>query len=129
MTPYEIVTGYAEALAQGDVLKAFSFFSADVLWHQPGDNQFSGLKPGAEDIGNMISAMMRVSNNTFSISPNGKMMLNDNLVAMPLLFSGQIEDRSIDMPGIDLFRVDAGKIAEVWLFSDDQMAEDTFWGL
>ena len=32
------------------------------------------------------------------------------------------------MPGIDLFKVEAGKIIEIWLFSDDQEAEDAFWG-
>jgi hypothetical protein len=32
------------------------------------------------------------------------------------------------MDGVDLIRVEGGKIAEVWLFSFDQPAEDVFWG-
>ena len=32
------------------------------------------------------------------------------------------------MAGVDLLRVENGKIAEVWLFSEDQPAEDAFWG-
>ena len=32
------------------------------------------------------------------------------------------------MNGIDLFRMDDGKIKEVWLFSSDQAVEDAFWG-
>lgn len=62
------------------------------------------------------------------MTPNGNLMVNDNLVAMPLRFSGTNDDRNMDISGLDLFKVEAGKITEVWLFSDDQEAEDAFWG-
>jgi uncharacterized protein len=32
------------------------------------------------------------------------------------------------MEGVDLLRIADGKVAEVWLFSADQAAEDAFWG-
>lgn len=32
------------------------------------------------------------------------------------------------MGGIDVLRVEDGKIAERWLFSADQEAEEAFWG-
>ncbi|MCH5685225.1 ester cyclase [Niabella sp. W65] len=76
----------------------------------------------------MIGGMMEVSKGTFALKPNGNIMANGDLVAMPLRFSGAIDDRTMDMPGIDLFKVKEGKITEVWLFSDDQNAEDIFWG-
>lgn len=128
MTAKEIVSAYAEALGKGDIPTAFSFFSEDVQWHQLGNHRFSGLKKGAEEIGKMIGEMMEVSKGTFALAPNGNLMVNGNLIAMPLRFSGTIDDRSMAMPGIDLFKVEAGKITAVWLFSDDQEAEDTFWG-
>jgi len=128
MTAKEIVVAYADALSKGDVRAAFSFFSAEVQWHQPGNNQFSGLKKGADEIGKMIGGMMEVSKGTFALKPNGNIMANGDLVAMPLRFSGAIDDRTMDMPGIDLFKVKEGKITEVWMFSDDQNAEDIFWG-
>jgi hypothetical protein len=31
------------------------------------------------------------------------------------------------MAGIDVLRIEGGKIKEVWLFSEDQAAEDAFW--
>lgn len=128
MTAKEVIMAYAEALGKGDVPTAFSFFCEEVQWHQPGNNQFSGLKKGADEIGKMIGAMMEVSKGTFALTPNGNLMVNGNLVAMPLRFSGTIDDRKMDMAGIDLFKVEAGKITEIWLFSEDQEAEDTFWG-
>lgn len=128
MTAKEVVIAYGEALGKGDVPTAFSYFSENVQWHQPGNNQFSGLKKGADEIGQMIGGMMEVSKGTFALTPNGNLMVNGELVAMPLRFRGTIDDRKMDMAGIDLFKVENGKITEVWLFSDDQEAEDTFWG-
>ncbi len=128
MTAKEIVLAYAQALGKGDVPAAFSFFSEDVKWHQPGSNQFSGVKQGADEIGKMIGGMMEISKGTFALAPNGDLMVNGNLVAMPLRFSGTIEDRKMDMAGIDLFKVENEKITEVWLFSEDQEAENVFWG-
>lgn len=128
MTAIEVVIAYGEALGKGDIPTAFSYFSDNVKWHQPGDNQFSGLKNGANEIGKMIAGMMEVSKGTFALTPNGNLMVNGELVAMPLRFSGTIEDRKMDMNGIDLFKVENGKITEVWLFSGDQEAENTFWG-
>lgn len=128
MKAKEVIMAYAEALGKGDVPTAFLYFSEKVQWHQPGNNQFSGLKSGADEIGKMIGGMMEVSGGTFALTPAGNLMVNGNLVAMPLRFSGTIDDRKMDMSGIDLFLVEEGKITEVWLFSDDQEAEDTFWG-
>jgi hypothetical protein len=128
MTPREVVLAYAEALGKGDVPAAFSFFSTAVRWHQPGTHQFAGIKKGTDEIGKMLSDMMEAANGTFALKPNGNIMVNGNLVTMPVSFSGTIEDRKIEMTGIDLFEVKEGKITGVWLFSNDQEVEDTFWG-
>ena len=128
MTPKEVVVAYAEALGKGDVPAAFSFFSSEAKWYQPGTHQFAGIKNGTDEIGKMLGGMMEAAKGTFALKPNGNIMVNGNLVAMPVRFSGIIDDRKIDMDGIDLFEVSEGKIAGVWLFSDDQEVEDTFWG-
>ncbi|MEQ8472328.1 MAG: ester cyclase [Marinoscillum sp.] len=72
--------------------------------------------------------MMEATKGTFVVKPNGSLMDNNDLVVMPVRFSGTNEGRNIDMTGVDLFEVKDGKIVKVWLFSDDQKAEDEFWG-
>ncbi|WP_440881465.1 nuclear transport factor 2 family protein [Tenacibaculum sp. C7A-26P2] len=128
MTPKEVVIAYAEALGKGDIPTAFSYFSNEIKWHQPGSNKFSGTKNGPNGVGEMFSQMMDISKGTFALKPNGNIMENNDLVVMPVRFSGEIENRKIDMAGIDLFKVVDGKVTEVWLFSDDQVVEDNFWG-
>jgi ketosteroid isomerase-like protein len=128
MKPKEVVVAYAEALGKGDVPAAFSFLSTKAKWHQPGTHQFSGIKNGTDEIGKMLGGMMEAAKGTFALKPSGNVMVNGNFVVMPVRFSGTIGDRTIDMTGIDLFEVREGKITGVWLFSDDQEVEDTFWG-
>lgn len=128
MTPTEVVTAYAAALSQGDIPAAFSFFSPEAKWHQPGSHQFAGTKTGLEAIGKMLEDMMAATEGSLVVNPAGALMANGNLVSFPVHFSGKIADRTVDMKGVDLFEVADEKIVQVWLFSEDQTAENEFWG-
>ena len=55
-------------------------------------------------------------------------MVNGELVAVPVRFTGRRDVVSMDMAGVDLLTIREGKIAEVHLFSEDGVAEDAFWG-
>lgn len=127
MTAKEVVMAYSEALSKGDVPTAFSYFSPDAKWHQPGNNKFSGTQSGLEAIGKMLSEMMAVTQGTLVIKPAGAMMVNGNLVSCPVRFSAKNGSKSVDMEGNDLYEVADGKIVQVWLFSENQEAEDIFW--
>jgi ketosteroid isomerase-like protein len=128
MTSVQVVGAYFKSLAEGDIPGAFSHFDANVTWSQPGDNQFSGVKTGPEQIGARIGKMMEYSEGSLVIAPAGEMMVSDNLVAAPIRFSAKKGDKSMDMSGVDLFEVKDGKITKVWLFSENQSNEDEFWG-
>ena len=128
MTAKEVVEAYSLALSIGDIPRAFSFFSSDAKWHQPGNNRFSGTKTGLDEIGKMLSEMMGASQGTLVIKPISAMMVNGNFVSCPVQFSAKSGNKSVDMTGNDLYEVANGKIVQVWLFSEDQPKEDEFWG-
>lgn len=128
MTALEVVTAYSKALSKGDIPTAFSHFSADAKWHQPGNHQFAGTKTGLDAIGKMLGDMMGATQGSLVINPRGALMVNGNLVSFATRFSGKIGNRTVDMNGVDLFEVVNEKIVQVWLFSEDQAAEDEFWG-
>lgn len=127
MTAKEVVEAYSIALSKGDVPTAFSHFSPNAKWHQPGNNKFSGTQTGLEAIGKMLSEMMAVTQGTLVIKPASAMMVNGNFVSCPVRFSAKSGDKSVEMDGNDLYEVVDGKIVQVWLFSEDQIAEDLFW--
>ena len=128
MTATKVVEAYSIALSQGDIPTAFSHFSPDAKWHQPGKHQYAGTKNGLAAIGKMLGDMMGATQGSLVVRPTGALMENGNLVSFPVHFSGKIGDRTVDMNGVDLFEVVNGKIVQVWLFSENQAAEDVFWG-
>ncbi|MFY9714966.1 MAG: nuclear transport factor 2 family protein [Microbacterium sp.] len=127
-TPAAVAADYFNALASGDVPTAMDLLSADVVWHQPGANRFSGDHAGLDGVGALLGGMMKASEGSFQLSVAGPAMENGELVAVPVRFTGTRAAASMDMGGIDLLTVRDGKIVEVHLFSEDGPAEDVFWG-
>jgi ketosteroid isomerase-like protein len=127
-SPAAVAASYFEALGRGDVPAAMELLSAGVVWHQPGANRFSGDHSGTDGVGALLGGMMAASEGTFRLDVTGPSMVNGELVAVPVRFSGSRSDAAMDMAGVDLITVRDGKIVEVHLFSEDAATEDTFWG-
>ncbi|UII31342.1 nuclear transport factor 2 family protein [Fulvivirga ulvae] len=119
-----IVETYFNAMAKGDIAKALTCFAANVKWHQPGMNKFSGLKSSPDEIGQMIFGMIEDAGGSLIIRPNGLLTESGDLVAAPIRFTFVKRNQSLDMGG--LFEVKNGEIAYVWLFSENQQ-EDGLW--
>jgi ketosteroid isomerase-like protein len=128
MTNIDIAKSYIKAIQTGDQATLGSLISPQIVWHQPGDNQFSGVKNGIAEFGAMFGAMMATSGGTFAITHAHRFLANGDLVTIELEFAAQRDDIKLDQAGIDLLRIADGEIIEVWLFSSDPELEDAFWG-
>jgi ketosteroid isomerase-like protein len=127
-TPAAVASTYFEALGRGDIPTVMAQFSDDVIWHQPGANRFSGDHAGVAGVGALLGGMMEASEGSFQLAVSGPAMVNGELVAVPVRFSGTRSGAAMDMAGVDLLTVREGKIVEVHLFSEDGSTEDAFWG-
>ncbi len=123
----KIVRDYFEAVATGDLAKLPELLSETLVWHQPGASDLSGTYNGRDAVFGLIGSFMERSRGTFKFDSIGNILGNGDHVAVTLHFSGTTGDRSMSMAGIDVLHIENGKIQEVWLFSDDQDAEDAFW--
>lgn len=128
MTNIDIAKSYITAVQTGDQAALGSLISPHVVWHQPGDNQFSGVKNGIAEFGAMFGGMMAASGGTFAITHAHRFLANGDLVAIEIEFAAQRDGIKLDQPGIDLLRIADGKIVEVWLLSSNPEQEDAFWG-
>ena len=128
MTNIDIAKSYITAVQTGDQAALGSLISPHVVWHQPGDNQFSGVKNGIAEFGAMFGGMMAASGGTFAITHAHRFLANGDLVAIEIEFAAQRDGIKLDQPGIDLLRIADRKIVEVWLFSSNPEQEDAFWG-
>lgn len=122
-----IVRDYFDAVATGDLAKLPELLSETLVWHQPGFSDLSGTYNGRDAVFGLIGKFMERSQGTFKFDSIGNILGNGDYVAVTLNFSGTTDSRSMSMAGIDVLRIESGKIQEVWLFSDDQPAEDAFW--
>ncbi|MFS8096638.1 nuclear transport factor 2 family protein [Lentzea alba] len=128
-TPLAVITTYFDALEAGDFATVSATFADDIVWHQPGANRFSGIHHGSAAVGEMIGGMMTVSEGTFTLKRNAPLMVNGSIVAAPVHWTAKRSGAEMDGVGVDLMRVENGKVAEVWLFTADPAEEDAFWGV
>ncbi|PPG40077.1 nuclear transport factor 2 family protein [Pseudoclavibacter sp. RFBA6] len=127
MTAIETFTTYDTSLAAGDLPAVAAMLAPDVIWHQPGGNPLSGRKVGPEGVLAHLGRFFELSGGTFRLVTRTA-VANGDLVVATVEFSAQREGRTpLAQSGIDVFRIADGLIAEVWLFSEDQAAEDEFW--
>ena len=118
-SPLAVITTYFEALESGDFATVAAQFADDVVWHQPGSNRFSGVHHGPDAVGAMIGGMMSISEGTFTLRRTGPLMVNGDVVAATVHWTGKRSGAEMDGVGVDLMRVAGGKVAEVWLFTAD----------
>ena len=128
MNNIDIAKAYIKAVQTNDQATLGSLISPDVIWHQPGNNQFSGMHRGMAKVGPMLGKMTEASKGTFAITRADHYMANGDWVAITIEFVGERDSLKLKQPGVDLIRIEGGKIVEVRLFSSDQAQEDAFWG-
>ena len=115
MTPIEIAQTYIRAVQTGDQAALAGLFAPDVVWHQPGKNRFSGTRRGLPAVVEMLGGMMDVSRGTFRIERASRYMENGGWVTIELEFVAERSGVNMAQPGIDLLKIDNGKIVEVRL--------------
>lgn len=122
-----IVQNYVDFLGKGEMDKVGQLLADDVIWHQPGTSHLSGIYRGKEKLFAHLGTFMKLSSNTFRVSKVHSVMANEDMVSASLHFEAERDGRKLSMDGVDVMRIDGGKIKEVWLFSGDQALEDAFW--
>lgn len=125
----QIVQTYFEALAKGDLVTLGNLFAEDIIWHQPGKGSLSKTYHGKAELFPLFGKFMEISGGSFKIDFVKNIMANQEFVIATLSFSAEkANGQRIQMDGVDMMKIEDGKIKEVYLFSADQAAEDEFWG-
>lgn len=128
MSAIDVVGRYGAAVAAGDMDALARTLTADVVWHQPGANSLSGDHVGPAAVVAHLGAFMERSAGTFTLVTESATESGD-LVSTTVRFTARRDGAvDLDQHGVDVFRIEGNRIAEVWLISEDQRAEDLFWG-
>ena len=122
----EVFNAYTEALSKGDFEAVFDIMSDNIVWHMGGESSLSGIIKGKQALGERLGEFAKRSNGTFRVITNWAAS-NDCFVAASVVSLAERGEEKLNNPGIDLFRIENGKIQEVWTFSEQQAVEDKFW--
>ena len=122
----KVFNTYTEALSRGDFEAAFETMADTIVWHMGGESSLSGIIKGKQALGEHLGEFAKRSNGTFRVMTEWAAS-NDCFVAASVVSLAEKGNEKLNDPGIDLFKIEDGKIQEVWTFAQYQTVEDTFW--
>jgi ketosteroid isomerase-like protein len=114
-----------EAASHGDSEALSEVCAEDMVWHASGRGLRSGEYHGLPEVLDYLAALGGAADAFDSRFED--VLVGDELVAVLFHVTGRRRERVLDTDFILLFRVDAGRIAEVWAVPRDQHAVDEFW--
>ena len=122
----KVFNTYTEALSRGDFEAAFETMADAIVWHMGGESSLSGMIKGKQALGERLGEFAKRSNGTFRVMTEWAAS-NDCFVAASVVSLAEKGNEKLNDPGIDLFKIEDGKIQEVWTFAQYQTVEDKFW--
>lgn len=122
----KVFNTYTEALSRGDFEAAFETMADTIVWHMGGESSLSGIIKGKQALGEHLGEFAKRSNGTFRVMTEWAAS-NDCFVAASVVSLAEKGNEKLNDPGIDLFKIEDGKIQEVWTFAQYQTVEDKFW--
>ena len=99
-----------------------SLLADEVGWHEPGDEDHSGSFYGRDDVVALLEKLVTVTEGTFQLEPEGFLNLREHSAAL-VRWWAEREGRRSDGREIAVYRLDAGKIVEVWFYNEPSNAE------
>ncbi len=122
----ELMRKVYDAFAVGDVDTAGSYWTEDAVHHYPGHNPLSGEHKG-------LAESTAFANKIFELT-EGKLRMDvleigasDNHAFALLDTRYERKGHVLEMPFVNVARIDGGKIAEFWTYPNDVYATDEFW--
>jgi uncharacterized protein len=126
MTPLEVMQSYIGAMRSGDHERGFDHYADDVVGHVPGRSPLAGVRRGRAAVEGYIREAIATAHGEVTVELID-MLAGAEHVALVVRERFVDGDRSLDMRRANLYRVEAGKISEIWIFEHDQYAVDEWF--
>jgi uncharacterized protein len=124
----ELMSKVYAAFGTGDVATAGSYWTEDAVHHYPGHNPLSGEHKG-------LAESIAFANKIFELT-EGKLRMDvleigasDNHAFALLHTRYERKGVVLEMPFVNVARIEDSKIAEFWTYPNDVYATDEFWNL
>ena len=124
----ELMRKVYDAFGTGDIQTAAGYWKPDAVHHYPGHNPLSGVHRGLEDSIAFAGKMFELTEGKMRMDVQ-EIGASDNHAFALLQTHYERNGQSLDMPFVNVARIEDGKIAEFWTYPNDVYATDEFWNL
>lgn len=117
-----------DAFGTGDVQTAGTYWQPDAVHHYPGRNPLSGEHKGLEEATAFAGQMFELTEGKLAMEVR-EIGASENHAFALLHTRYERKGRVLEMPFVNVARIENGKIAEFWTYPNDVYATDEFWNL
>jgi ketosteroid isomerase-like protein len=123
----DIIRRAYAALERRDMDELEQYFARDAVWHEPGDNIYSGDRVGWPQIRDELLALLGpLSRGAFRAELVDVAVGKEYVVAVHR-GHGEHNGRILNSTGFEVARIAGGRIQEVWSNYANQAEVDAFW--
>jgi uncharacterized protein len=115
-----------ELLARRDLDSLVQLLSDDVAWHVPGRNPLAGDYRGRAQVIELFSKLLNLTGETARVGLEDVLANDRFAVALEAGTAGRGK-RRVSTRNVTVYRIEEGRIAEVWFHPSDQYVLDAFW--
>jgi ketosteroid isomerase-like protein len=113
------------AAADGDVTTLSRVCAEDLAWHASGRGSRAGVYRGQAAVFEYLASIGEAADRFDSELED--LLVGEDKVAVLFRIRGRRRGRELDTGFILIFRIEEGRLAEVWAVPRDQHAVDEFW--
>ncbi len=114
-----------DAWADRDFKAYLDLLSDDIIYHAAGNCPFSGIHKGKEAVIKMGQLALEIGGTQRVVFK--QLIANDSHVAVIDRWTAEREAKTVQMDNLLVYKIESGKITEIWEFIEDEVAHDDFW--
>jgi uncharacterized protein len=118
-----IVRGLYAARAAGDWPAVARLLAEDVVWHEPGQFDYSGDHAGREAVLSLLARLAEATGGSFALHPR-EILTTPEYAATAVRWSAEREGTRAEGNEIAVYRLRRGQIAEAWFFPEISAAAE-----
>ena|ERR1035437_9221257 len=123
----EVVRRAYAALAEGDMHELEQCFAHDAVWHEPGDNIYSGNLVGWPEIRDGFLLLLGPLSRSTLRAELVDIAVGETYVVAVHRATGQQNGVTLDSTSCEVVLVVRGRVQEVWATHAKQAEVDAFW--